>query len=259
MRKSGSLAQKISAVLVLGGALTASANITLQLTDASSRAMSGFTTAGSAGATINGNELIGIYSFNSTGSEGPSSPFWSTCLSPVGNLDYGVHNYNSFSFAAGSPGHNPASWSTAGTGDSGIQNAQYLWRLFSPTIIASGNAAQGAGLALAMYEALYDSTGYGTTDTADNGRFYVTGGLTGGVLTAYNFYLSALNNGSSAANVAAALASGNILHSDEVGAGQDLIWNITPVPEPTTIIAGALLLLPFGMSTLRILRKTQAA
>ena len=33
----------------------------------------------------------------------------------------------------------------------------------------------------------------------------------------------------------------------------------TPVPEPTTMVAGALLLLPFGMSTLRILRKRQAA
>jgi hypothetical protein len=33
----------------------------------------------------------------------------------------------------------------------------------------------------------------------------------------------------------------------------------TPVPEPTTIIAGALLLLPFGASTLRILRKNRAA
>jgi hypothetical protein len=31
------------------------------------------------------------------------------------------------------------------------------------------------------------------------------------------------------------------------------------VPEPTTIIAGALLLLPFGASTLRILRKRQTA
>lgn len=30
---------------------------------------------------------------------------------------------------------------------------------------------------------------------------------------------------------------------------------ITPVPEPTTMISGALLLLPFGASTLRILRK----
>jgi F0F1-type ATP synthase assembly protein I len=31
------------------------------------------------------------------------------------------------------------------------------------------------------------------------------------------------------------------------------------VPEPTTMIAGALLLLPFGASTLRILRKTRTA
>jgi hypothetical protein len=32
-----------------------------------------------------------------------------------------------------------------------------------------------------------------------------------------------------------------------------------PVPEPTTVIAGALLLLPFGASTIRILRKKIAA
>jgi hypothetical protein len=34
---------------------------------------------------------------------------------------------------------------------------------------------------------------------------------------------------------------------------------LTVVPEPTTMIAGALLLLPFGASTLRILRKTRTA
>ncbi len=33
----------------------------------------------------------------------------------------------------------------------------------------------------------------------------------------------------------------------------------SPVPEPTTMIAGALLLLPFGASTLRMLRKKQVA
>jgi len=36
--------------------------------------------------------------------------------------------------------------------------------------------------------------------------------------------------------------------------GQDVL---APVPEPTTLIAGALLLLPFGASTLRILRKSR--
>ena len=42
---------------------------------------------------------------------------------------------------------------------------------------------------------------------------------------------------------------------------QDMIVkvNAVPVPEPTTMIAGALLLLPFGASTLRILRKNRAA
>jgi len=40
---------------------------------------------------------------------------------------------------------------------------------------------------------------------------------------------------------------------------QDLILSITPVPEPTTIVAGAMLLLPFGMSTLRMFRKSRTA
>ena len=34
--------------------------------------------------------------------------------------------------------------------------------------------------------------------------------------------------------------------------------SLTPVPEPTTVVAGAMLLLPFGMSTLRMLRKSRA-
>jgi len=34
--------------------------------------------------------------------------------------------------------------------------------------------------------------------------------------------------------------------------------SLAPVPEPTTMVAGALLLLPFGASTLRILRKRTA-
>jgi hypothetical protein len=35
--------------------------------------------------------------------------------------------------------------------------------------------------------------------------------------------------------------------------------DVVPVPEPATMIAGALLLLPFGASTLRILRRNRAA
>lgn len=257
MRKSKHLVQTVAlaAALVLGGALSAKATITLQLLDATSKARTGFTSSGSAGAAIAGNELIGIYRFNSSGDEGPANPFWSTCLSPIGNLDWGVHNYSSLNFVAGSTGNNPASWSTVGTADSGIQNAQYLWRLFSPTIIASGNADQGAGLALAMYEALYDSTGYGAYNTANSGTFYLTSVLPSAVSTAMSGYLGALNPVSVTANQ----GNGYVLRSGETGAGQDMIWNVTPVPEPTTLIAGALLLLPFGASTLRFIRKNRTA
>ena len=43
------------------------------------------------------------------------------------------------------------------------------------------------------------------------------------------------------------------------GEGQEFIAKGVEVPEPTTMIAGALLLLPFGASTLRMLRKNRAA
>jgi len=45
-------------------------------------------------------------------------------------------------------------------------------------------------------------------------------------------------------------------YSDNSGS---LDVQLTVVPEPTTMIAGALLLLPFGASTLRILRKNRTA
>jgi hypothetical protein len=38
---------------------------------------------------------------------------------------------------------------------------------------------------------------------------------------------------------------------------QPLLGMVAPVPEPSTIVAGALLLLPFGVSTLRIMRKNK--
>jgi hypothetical protein len=43
------------------------------------------------------------------------------------------------------------------------------------------------------------------------------------------------------------------------GAASANIESITVVPEPTTMIAGALLLLPFGASTVRLLRKNRTA
>lgn len=259
MKESKRLFQTLaltSAVIAASG-LSAKAGITLDLQEDTlgQRASYGITASSTVGADISANEWIGIYKFASSGNGAPASPFWSMCLSPAGVLDTAPHDYTAYSFSDGAPGHNPAKWSTGGGVDSGIQNAQYLWRLFSPTIISGGTAAQGTGLALAVYEALYDSTGYGTTDKTGNGDFWLTSPLSGDIFNAYTTYLGALNGASSVANVKANLGNGNILRSTEPGAGQDLIWNVTPVPEPTTMVAGALLLLPFGASAVRILRR----
>jgi hypothetical protein len=60
-------------------------------------------------------------------------------------------------------------------------------------------------------------------------------------------------------------ASGNATYTPVSGALGYLAGGVTwqfissPVPEPTTMIAGGLLLLPFGASTLRILRKNRIA
>jgi hypothetical protein len=43
------------------------------------------------------------------------------------------------------------------------------------------------------------------------------------------------------------------------GEGQEFIAKGVEVPEPTTMIAGALLRLPFGVSTLRMRRKSRKA
>lgn len=49
--------------------------------------------------------------------------------------------------------------------------------------------------------------------------------------------------------------SGNVVLNDRITVN----GGYTPVPEPSTVVAGALLLLPFGVSTVRMLRKSRKA
>jgi hypothetical protein len=70
----------------------------------------------------------------------------------------------------------------------------------------------------------------------------------------------ALNGNGALQVVAMNLYDGNNnIHQPQLAIDSNLTFTPTPVPEPTTMIAGALLLLPFGASTLRILRKRQTA
>lgn len=126
-----------------------------------------------------------------------------------------------------------------------------------------------AALQLAVWAAIYD--------TGLNGNVEVTSGGNG--LSGTRF---AASGGDAAAIADAALMianlngnynlTGNLLFPDPnttQGNGdgnlvQELLMRTgdttaTPVPEPTTMVAGALLLLPFGASTLRMLRTRRTA
>jgi hypothetical protein len=51
----------------------------------------------------------------------------------------------------------------------------------------------------------------------------------------------------------------SLYYAEVDGAPADLNANLSIVPEPSSIVAGALLLLPFGISTVRVLRRKEVA
>jgi hypothetical protein len=99
----------------------------------------------------------------------------------------------------------------------------------------NGFAGAGTGVSsLAAYEALYPSA-----TIADNSFIVGDGGIS----------ITAGWNG----------AVNQDYVNDVTINGTTYDFEPAPVPEPTTMVAGALLLLPFGASTLRMLRKKQTA
>lgn len=243
------------------------AAITLDLQDATTYAKTGIAATYDGGSLIPNNVYIGVYGFAHSGTpvlpnNGPSgNNFWSVCLDPNGRIDWDAHTYERLTFAEANPGLNPSKWAYSGSDFWGIQNANYIWRNAYAGVLSGGDKQDmGVALTLAMYEALYDSTQYGLTVAEDaanalgGNHFTVSQGLSGDVLTYYNQYLSLLSGFNSATDI----YNGYILKGNPLVAGdngQEFLLIGAPVPEPTTLIAGALLLLPFGVSTLRVLRK----
>jgi hypothetical protein len=224
-----------------------------------------------ANEIVTANELVGIYEFTVTASSGPTlnSPYYATCISPAGDLTTASVTYTQTSFANAAPGANPALWSgLAGPdGGYGIQNANYLYQELASTIIheveVNGNKPaydnQAAAMALAMYTALYNSTGYGTYNAS--GPFQLPYlALDPTVQALYNYDLNTVLPGM---NPNLVNPYGVLVPDQNPITGQDLILlggyqDGYPVPEPSTVIAGALLLLPFGASTMRIIRRKSA-
>jgi hypothetical protein len=215
----------------------------------------------------------GVYSFTVSDVVGGTIPglaagttFWSTCLSPGGELSSGSYTYNYETFAAANNGLNPSAW-TSGNGQLwGIQNANYIWNSFASAALGLNGAAAhglttpsaGAALEMAMYVALYDSTGYGTYSDAAGSKFVPTG-FDKDFMTALNDDLGVLN----ATAVAQNLASGYLLVPTDPSAsgpsGQEFIFmapfndNVAAVPEPAPagVLAGVVALLAVSGGVVR--------
>jgi len=268
-----------ASAVVLGATLSAYAGPTVDLQVVNTGTYDVLQSVGTYSGHQMGAGNIGIYSFKVTGSSSPGTTgltvgetIYSVCLSPLGDVPGTSSAYNFETFAQANSGLNPALWAwnnnTANPQYWGIQNADYLWRAVANAgqpglggiTSLSGVAAKdaGAALALAMDTSLYDSTGYGIVNPAGP---YQIPGLTGLELADYTHDISLLNPAAVDANISA----GYVLVPQNTSA-QDLIY-VTPgtgklnppVPEPTTMVAGVLLALPFGASALRILRKKSIA
>ncbi len=239
--------------LVLGAGISAQATLLQVIGLSDSSTSVGISYPG--GSIAPNNAYIGVYDVGVYGgtlsSPGGLESSWNTvCLSPGGEIS-GYESVTEENFGTASPGQFPSSWSP-----DGIYNAAYLYNTYISSV---NNATQGTALALAMYKALYDSTGYGTLDAHGNslssGSFQATG-LTSTMSSDYLSYISAVNTVN--------INSGNYyvgslyyVGSDPTtGTGQEFILTGIPIPEPTTLIAGTMLLLPFGASTLRFMRRS---
>jgi hypothetical protein len=189
----------------------------------------------------------------------------SVCADVGGTVSIGSsYNYYQKTFQ-GQDGLNP-NWGYGNTGTStlknsanasaAIQNAAHIFSLHQ-SVMTTGTLSQKAALQLAVWEALYDS-GNPNGFNFSGGRFTASNGAdTAAVTTA----LSWLNNDLGQGNQPT--YTGFLLQPSKDGGVtpqmgvQEMLFNITPVPESTTIIAGALLLIPFGINTIRIIRKNR--
>ncbi len=158
---------------------------------------------------------------------------------------------------------------SAGSAAAAIQNAAYLFynHGYLTGTGLGGTLEQKAALQLAVWDVLYDTTGGGSVTGT---RFSVNAsqpfGADNAAIGLANTWISDLNSLSNVGNFG---YDGYLLYPDPLtgvnnGPGQDgeppqELLIAVPVPESPTVIAGALLLLPFGASAFKILRKKRAA
>jgi len=140
-----------------------------------------------------------------------------------------------------------------------IQNAAYLFYTYGQltgTGIGLSSTTQKAALQLAVWEALYNTTTSGQVITGSGARFTITSGDQAAINQA-NAWVAVLNGNYGLTGYLLTPATSNNKWWTDGKPPQELLYGV--VPEAPTVIAGALLLLPFAASTFKILRKKRTA
>ena len=170
-----------------------------------------------------------------------------------------TYNFQDDAFS-GQTGYDPK-WGTGITSTTSaataINEAAYIFQQHS-SVLTSGTESQAAALQLAVWKVLYD-TGDGNYDTFTAGNFKASNSSDAAAITLATQWVDAA--AAQSQQYVGFILQPTVSQTDltPTTAVQEMLYNITPVPEPATIIAGALLLLPFGASTLRILRRKHSA
>jgi hypothetical protein len=158
-----------------------------------------------------------------------------------------------------------------------IQNAAYVFNTYGNLTGTgmNGSVSQLAAVQLAVWTALYDTTANGKINTGAGARFTFSGGDSTAISDA-DTYLAAINASASAGafgyggslfvptgapNDAQGNADGQppqeLLYAGTGGTGPSRLDSA--VPEPATVLAGLLLLAPFGAGVIRSIRNRKNA
>ncbi len=166
---------------------------------------------------------------------------------------------------AGLDGINP-DWGNPVTSEQAakaLNAAAYLVQASGIKTAANQTAENFQALQLAVWETLYDyDAAYNNAATSfDNGRFTVQSmwSVSGNPNAKAKTYIQNVINAKNSA-LGVPEMKFQVLRPKNDNS-QELFFDfgsITVVPEPTTYLAGALLLVPFGVSTLRLLRRKPA-
>jgi len=219
---------------------------------------------------ING-ALAGGILINQVSSSDPSMPksYVTVCTDIEGTLYLGQsYQYNTpVTPFAGETGIAPT-WGLPSNGSAAaeaIQNAAYLFYTYgqlTSTGVGLGTTTLKAALQLAVWDALYNTTTTGDIVSGSGARFKVTAGDQAAITQA-NAWIAALNNLNDEGDFGLAgyllTPSSSKQPNGWYTDGKPPQGLLIAVPEAPTVIAGALLLLPFAASAFKILRRKHAA